>query len=364
MESLIRLVKSLKPKEITIIEGLYSAKSHNDGNACKKLKLLKLILDNKICTNKDAADLLCHHNHRSTISQLKKRLEEDILNVFSISSFSEIKEVAVKAELNCYKSLLLGKVLIARGLMEEGLNILEQTADIASKSELHQVELSCNDILRAYRSSKTFGKQGQVYNEKITHSLENFKNILYAKSINYSFFQAKSFFYAPFSTGLNLRDLVEKSRECSCSKAVHWYTMAIIHYYIQERDFNNAKNATLSLVKKVKLDCPAGSGYEAIEFYLQLARILIYLREFKESEWAAETAFENAIENKFKILPTLEALFLSYFRNNKWSKAEEIIIMADKQISSQKMEPQVYGIYSMQVCNLRSRNSKNPIIGF
>ncbi|HYG38771.1 MAG TPA: hypothetical protein VD908_09135 [Cytophagales bacterium] len=325
MERLIRIINCLRGKEIHFLKSFYKERKEN-----KRLELLNLILEGKVCLNSDACASVCREKHSSTLSQLKKRLRQDLLDIFVLSSFSEIKEEPVKAELECYKSLLLGKILIYKGLTDDGLEVLEKTSEQAGKFELHNIKLACDDVLRAFRSQKTFGNQSHLYNDQIRQSVQSIRNILYAKAINYPFISSKTFSYTSLSGNPNLHELEERSRKSNSRKAVHWYTMAIIHYYIQEDDLLKARHASSNLVKKLKNEPDHTSGYEVTEFYLQFSRILIFLQETEDAIWTAEKALENQDENRSETLPGLEMVFLAYLRSNNLCKAEKIIDTAAK----------------------------------
>lgn len=325
MDILPRIINCLKSKEIQSIKSFLK-----EGNENKKLQLFNLMLEGHGVLDKTVVSGLSKGKHNSTLCQLKKRLKQDILNILIKSSFSDIKEESLRVELECHKRLLLGKILIYRGLTAEGLEVLEKAAELAEKFELHTIKLSCDDVLRTFRSRRMFGTQGQVYSDQINHSVESIRNILQAKAINYPFISSRTFSYASFSEEIPLKKLQEKSDQSKSRKAVHWYAMAIIHYYIQEGDVENAEIASYKLISRLKAERASVFNYEGREFYLQLSRIFLFLHQPKEALWGAEAALQCHSEQVSDMLPLLEVLFLANFRCKNFSKAEEMITIAEK----------------------------------
>jgi hypothetical protein len=112
MKNLIRLVKTLNTKEIQLIKRMHknSMGPESKGNMC--IKLFNYILSNQVASNKEACELICPNKHNSTISQVKKKLELDIMNTMLISSLTNERDHLKKSDISCHKNLLLGNVLI------------------------------------------------------------------------------------------------------------------------------------------------------------------------------------------------------------------------------------------------------------
>ena len=79
MEKLQRLINSLKPSEIQLIEDFYKAKYNGNTADNKRLQLFQLIAKGKVSSNEEAAQLLYHQKRNSALSHLKKRVEEIFL---------------------------------------------------------------------------------------------------------------------------------------------------------------------------------------------------------------------------------------------------------------------------------------------
>jgi hypothetical protein len=193
MKDLSRLVKTLKPKEIQLIRNIYRSQSTGSSKENMCLKLFNQILTNKILNNKDAYFLIGSNRHISVISQAKKKLESDILNMILISSISDAKENFRNSNFTCQKNLLLGRILIDRGLTDKALRLLQLTSKEAEKAELPEIKMSCDDILRSTYIDEDIKASGEQYKESEDISVESFSGIHHAKSINYPFLYAKSF---------------------------------------------------------------------------------------------------------------------------------------------------------------------------
>ena len=201
------------------------------GNMC--IKLFNCILSNQVTNNKEACELICPNKHNSTISQVKKKLELDIMNTMLISSLTSEKDHLKKSDISCHKNLLLGNVLIERGLHDEAIQLLHMTSIEAGKFEFHEIKIRCDDLLMsAYREYDTKESFAQ-YQESLGNSLESISSLFHAKSMNYPFLNGP-LSLAGIDGGLDLKKISGYIRNSSSKKAVSWYKMAIVHHYIQK----------------------------------------------------------------------------------------------------------------------------------
>ena len=177
--------------------------------------------------------MICPNKHNSTISQVKKRLELDIMNTMLISSLTSEKDHLRKSDINCHKNLLLGNVLIERGLHDEAIQLLHMTSIEAGKAEFHEIKIRCDDLLmsayREYDTNKSFAQ----YKESMGNSLESISSLFHAKSMNYPFFNG-SLSDAGIENGLDLKKISSYISQQFIKKGSSWYKMAIVHHYIQQ----------------------------------------------------------------------------------------------------------------------------------
>ena len=349
MESLIRLINCLKPKEVQIVKDYCKTGCSKNSHDKKRLLLFKLILEGKIHNDKEAHQILYQHNSPSALCKLKKRLQHDIQNIILLSHFTHVDEEVVKEELGCHKSFLLGKVLINRGLSKEGIHLLERTSTMAEKWELPHIKLACDDTLRTMQIN-TEHNLHQIYGKEISRSLENFNNLLKAKSTYFSALQTTSFAPHALLSGAELDRLEEKLNVNQSAKATYWYAMALIRYYIQEKDFNHARSCASKLSDKVSENQHIISLAEQADFHVQCARISIFSGKPQEAIKPAQQAARLFQGSRQDVLTAMELLFFAYFQNSNWNQAEALLhtVYEENEMPSEE----VAGIWSLLKCCL------------
>jgi len=282
------------------------------------------MLQNKALNNKEAYGLVCPHKHVSVISQVKKRLESDVLNVILISSITDSNELHHHSDFVCQKNLFLGRILISRGFLEEAMQLLLSTSREAEKSELHDIKFHCDDILRSTYIDGDFGETADQFKESADASLENLSGYRRAKSINYPFMYGRSFSVPPESFNMDLEKLTVNIKKSTSRITAYWYYLALIHYYIQKQEYDQARCCSIFLLHKSLANNDMSSAFEKSEFYLQLSRILIYLKEPNDAIQAARSCIENLPPGIPEFSLPFQMLLRGYLRVNNLEKAMEI----------------------------------------
>src|SRR5204862_393653 len=126
-----------------------------------------------------------------------------------------------KTDINCHKNLLLGNVLIERGLHDEAIQLLHMTSIEAGRAEFHEIKIRCDDLLMsAYREYNSKISYAQ-YKESMESSLESISSLFHAKSMNYPFLNG-SLSDAGIDNSLDLKKISDYIRNSSSKKAVNW----------------------------------------------------------------------------------------------------------------------------------------------
>lgn len=336
MKDLVRLVKTLKPKEIHHIRTIYKNQSRGSSKENMCLTLFNCLLNNKVRNNKEAYTLICPKKHVSIISQVKKRLESDILNIILVSSITDPSNLQNQCDFVCQKNLLLGRILIDRGLMEEAMQLLHSTSRVAGKAELHDIKIHCDDILRSAYIEGDFEYTSEQLRESADSSLESLSGYQYAKSLNYPFMYAKTFSDPFESIHIDPEKLTVNIKKSTSRKAIYWYNLAIIHHYIQNQDYEHARCCSLYLLNKSLVNNDMSSAFERSEFYLQLSRILMYLKEPNDAILAAERCIENLPHGIPEVSLPFQMLIRGYMRMGNPEKAMEV---ADRALKHENGNP-------------------------
>jgi hypothetical protein len=290
------------------------------GNMC--MKLFNYILSNQVTSNKEAFELICPNKHNSTISQVKKRLELDIMNTMLISSLTSEKDHLNRSDISCHKNLLLGNVLIERGLHDEAIQLLHMTSIEAGKAEFHEIKIRCDDLLMsAYREFDARESIDQ-YKESMGNSLESISSLFHAKSLNYPFLNG-SLSDVGIENSLDLKKINAYIRNSTSKKAVSWYKMAIVHHYIQMKEYAQAKLHARELLNNSRLKADM-TAYELSEFYQQLSRIMLFLGENREAIQAAECCIENLAMGGVQGMTSAQMLYRGYLLSGNIERAGEV----------------------------------------
>ena len=325
MEKLHRLIKSLKPSEVQLIEYFYKAKYNGNAADNKRLQLFKLLAEGKVKNNEEAARLLYHKKCDSALSHLKKRVEEDILN-FLLIDFSDCGlSEATREELHCNKMLLQGKMLLAKGIWEEGLSLLKKTSHLSEKYEFPDIKLASDDILRTY-SSKNY----QHYNRHIEKCLRDYQKMLKAKGISLTFDRKFGVHKneKPAESGFS-EQMGEKNQDKS-KKVIYWNKMALLQYYKNEHDFEHAKKYALELLENLRAEPKVFSDFTCAQVHLELAKILIYLKDYLTALLHAESAINLFAYSSVEYVQGLQVCYFANFRSGDISKAEATVEIALK----------------------------------
>ncbi len=325
MKNLIRLVNTLKTKEIQLLRQMYISYFRETSKEYMGLKLLNSIIKNKIQNNKEATQLICPGKHNSIVSQVKKKLESDILNIMLLSTLIEEKDDEKKQSFACHKNLLLGKMLIDRGLTDEAVTILLNTSQQAEKSELHDVKINCDNILHSVYYGDTYSITRIIHKTNMGNTIEQYSNVLHARFINQPFMYGQSVYQPDTATDYNTGNLMIEMQKSNSRKAVYWYNMGIIHYYIQQNDHKHALSASLDLLNNKNLQNDIASADERNELYLQMARIFIYLNDFHHAIDAAKLCINDMPARLSGITLPFQLLFRCYLRLNEFDMAANAI---------------------------------------
>ena len=325
MKNLIRLVKTLKTKEIQLLQQLYKNYFRETSREYMGLILFNCILKDKVQNNSDAVKFICPNKHSSVVSQVKKKLECDILNVMLLSTISENNNQCKTPEFNCHKNLLVSKMLIDRGLTEEAVCVLQVTSLEAEKAELLDVKINCDSMLYSVYHIDSTHNFDFYHKTGANSSIERFSNVLHAQYINHPYMFGRSVYDPQLTSSYNPDELLVEMHKTTSRKAVYWYSMGIIHYYIQQQDHQHAIIASVDLLNQGKLKVEMSSSQERSEFYLQMSRILLYLGDPYHAIVAAQNCIDDMPPGISNMTLPYQILFRAYLGLRKMDKAMEII---------------------------------------
>ncbi|MGI9543118.1 MAG: hypothetical protein ACR2MX_07650 [Cyclobacteriaceae bacterium] len=217
---------------------------------------------------------------------------------------SEWEPGPFRQEMMSRRLFMQSKILLSRGVMEEGLHLVRKSSSIAERYEFPDIKIAADDLLRRYcTSSSNSGKYDGLINQSLTHL-----NNLY---------QAKN--------GLYNHGFRTKPRWIPSSgskKAWFWHQVALINQLFQEKRLLQAKYSAVELLNFLKQEKIVDTRNKRAQTQLCLARVLIHLREYQEAVTVARQAVSNCINCTKEKLESLEVLFFAHLRAGHLCKAE------------------------------------------
>jgi hypothetical protein len=328
MEDLIRIIKVLKPAEVQFIENFYASKGRK--GCSKRLQLFRLLREGKVKNGAEVAKCLYPEGGRANLSQLKKRLKEDLLGTLLLLPADKIYAAPfMKAELTCRKLLIQGKILLARGDYEDALPLLNKVSGLAGTYELHDAKLAADDLLRTHLGIKLGVKAYRQYTEQIESHLYALQELLHAKEYNHlvlipHLFEANQ---GGVEAGDNLQTLnqLRASFEKTHSNWVgFWYYLAAIHTSCSRREYRQAHGHGLELKQLIERQPAICSPANLAGVNLELAKISIYLRQYPEATAYASAALRLFNPGMLNELQALEVLYYAHFRNQNLLEARRV----------------------------------------
>ncbi len=312
MESLVRLINCLRPSEVQFIKDFYKTRSCAE----KRLKLFKLITTGKIRDHAEAIKKIYpdkKSSPASAFSHLKKKLQEDILNIITIISSDTDGSEEDHQELVCRKLLMQGEILLSRGVRQEGLSLLEKTSRLAERYEFPDIDIASCNILRKHDHKLSF----QQYNHRLERSLDNYRDLLRAQ---------EAYFYRERSGHLPAHLARPGSGQ---SKKVHyWHELAFIEELCRQYEFGRARETALDLLDFLRYKNTICSREKEARVLNILARILVHLGEYKAAASFAQKAYERAVPGSAEKHAMLTVLFFTHFRTENFAQAQIVYEMA------------------------------------
>ena len=356
MEKLRSIIACLKPSEIHLIRDYYQLRK-NQGS--RRLVLFDLIVEEKVADDESASMRIFCHPPDSNFSQLKRRLKDDILNILMICPVEKsYQSENIKAEFKARKMLMQGKILLSRGVYEEGTSILRKACQLAEKYELSTVSLEIQDLLRTHIGVKKGLEVYKSYQETIDHNLEDMRMELEAKDLNHRIMIPS--LYSAAETGERpeeekLRKIKTHFDSSGSARVGFWYYLSAIRLHINNRDFERAYRLGQQLARLIDHEPAIHTVPNRAGIHLELARILIHLEQFPEAITMALEARKLFQRGMLNELYAIETLFFAHFRNRQWGEAQELIAEAThhRQYEAHELTPGKWQYFKANVAFAR-----------
>lgn len=325
MEKLKHLIDCLKPHEIQLAEQYFKLKAQGKSVESKKLKLFKLILSGKAKTDEAIASQLYDKKTCSAYSHLKKRVQEDILNLMLLSSNQQDEEDHIAEEIKCRKLLIQAKMLINRGVIDEGLVMLENLSEKAQSLEFHDIKLAAEDVLRTYSDLRTNRNAVRSYDRNINESFNLMRKIFYAKQMNYEVRHPEGHsddhshtYRMPFRP-------VRQETDLGSERLNYWYNKLALGNSQQLDNFEQAEKYANILLNNIKHNPKLYSKNEVSDLFLEVSTMYFNKRQYRQATKYATGAIEYCKNHEERKYRAMRIIFLSLFRNGEIDQSWKIV---------------------------------------
>ncbi len=330
MKSLIPIINSLNGKEKRLLKKFFSIQSN--GEEKKKLQLFTLILDKKVKTDEDAAKILYEGGSpNSAYSHVKRRLKKDILNFILFQDTSQ-RDVAkrIQAEVSCAKMSLQGKLLIQRGIYEEGEKLLKKALQLAEQFELYTDIVNVKNLLRTTVGYRKGADAYMEYSNNMSFYVEELDKWLKVRQYSYEialpneFYANKKVEYKERGAQM-MKELEEMSRNNTSDRFTFWYYIARIYYHNIIHDFESSRDYGHELLEILNSGSIMFSKPSIATIHKDLASAYMNIGNHEKAIEHAQLSVDNFSGGMVNELRSLEYLFFAHLRNKDYIAAMSIV---------------------------------------
>jgi hypothetical protein len=246
---------------------------------------------------------------RQSVSQLKKRLQEDLYSFLISQHQSKNYNDPLVLEMDCHKKLYCFKILFDKGVHDHAYGILEQVLNISVKHSLHSLYLEAISLKNIYFPSIQGGPKRKVLvNTRIKSLKQNISRSLYVNQYlsdsRASLFDDDTHFRRKLMNELAGFELTE-------NEYVLDHLMEVNRsFYL--RDFESAYDLLMELAETD--ECISGDASILGLIYIELAKVCICLSDPGQAmEWVCKAELLLEGSESF-VCVLLELRFIIAFR--------------------------------------------------
>ncbi|MDX2303546.1 MAG: hypothetical protein NW226_12140 [Microscillaceae bacterium] len=327
MEDLIKLVASLKAKEIQLIKNYFY---HKHGHLNKKLQLFELLCSGMVKSDLEAAKIIYKKKPDSGFCQLKKRLKEEILN-FLVFQYLESHQAEIPQESEFYYQKLhwQAKVLMDRNLDEEALK-LQRTADCLNENcTFLNTQFSTHDALL----NSIFLHEDVTLNwfspEKRAKYLHVQDTLAQAKMFSFHL-MVQNYHHVCDKyhkvDEADLSNLEEQTQRWATPALDYWYLLSMANFYYSRQDYHNAWEQGQAACKLIRQHSELRGnqylGFLQLHFGL-LCFVQNHLKESAKYTQEAILLFNQEIGYRHK---AQELQYLIFLKMNLLAQAKQALM--------------------------------------
>ncbi len=330
MKSLIPIVHALSGKEKRLIKKFFSIQTNGEDK--KKLRLFTLILEKRVKTDAEAAaELYDGQKPNSAYSHVKRRLKDDLLNfiLFQGSPGIDVAE-RVRVEITCSKMTLQGKLLIQRGIYDEGEKLLKKALEMAEEYEMYLDAINIKNLLRTTLGYRRGAEEYMKYSANMDFYIDELSKWLKIRRQYYEITLPNEF-YANKKTeykeqgGSIMADMEIKNKDNQSHRFTFWYYMARIYYHSIIRDFQSSRDYAHELLAILNSGSIMASKPAIAAINRDLAYAYMNVGNYSKAVQHAQVSVDTFRKGMVNELRSMEYLFFAHLRNRDYENAMQIV---------------------------------------
>jgi tetratricopeptide (TPR) repeat protein len=255
MQRLVAIIKVMRKGEKRLLRHIYS--DVTNGEEQLRLRLFDLIEKGKVTSDAEAKAVLGQKGARSAYSHLKTRLRQDILNVLLLQeSPKRIPQPKGAAAFECRKKLAQAFLLLPRGAIVEGTDILRNAKALAEKYELVAESILIDHLVREQVHLIKSQQQLEELNTSIGKNMAVLADIMRSEEISLMMTLPHLFKESEeLSEGVLREDRIRELRQLftrsGSARVGFWYYLAFIEFANRNRMYEEAIGAGQEFIKLV-----------------------------------------------------------------------------------------------------------------
>ncbi len=255
MQRLVAIIRVMRKGEKRLLRHIYS--DVTNGEEQLRLRLFDLIEKGKVTSDAEAKAVLSQKGARSAYSHLKTRLRQDILNVLLLQeSPKRIPQPKGAAAFECRKKLAQAFLLLPRGAIVEGTDILRNAKALAEKYELVAENILIDHLVREQVHLIKSQQQLDELNTSINSNMSVWADILRSEEISLMMtlphlFKESGELNEGVLNEERIRELRELFDRSGSARVGFWYYLAFIEFANRNRMYEEAIKAGKEFISLV-----------------------------------------------------------------------------------------------------------------
>jgi|GEM_PF-5224220 len=333
METLLPLIRSLGRTEVRLLRNYILSKSA--GENCKRLDLFDRIQNSRKHDEQSIARLLGYSGAgEKAFINLKARLRSDILDMLMLQEDGKAFETAfAQAAFECRRSLIQGEMLLARGVYNGAIEVLENALHLAHRFELHGEFLLIADLLRNHTAVRGDLETFKGLNELMSEAQTDLNRVLRAKQTHYEItvpglLDVSTRRGYKVQAGELLSQLEEKGRRTNSARIEFYRRLAALNYYTTLHEFPEALRNGRKLLQQVEEHVLLRSDANRAGVNMELAGVCLNTGDYGAAVTHAQTAVELFKPGMVNHMQALLILFFALFRSGDATAADKTLDQA------------------------------------